>query len=208
MTNLKRNTLGLLLAFTATICFAAAGDRFIENPNQDKDIIMQVNDGGVKTQVFKAVGSTGLVAIPLAASAMSDVEATRLGLKQYLHGTTYNAGVAPTVSGTGSPTIVRAVFIPYQMQDGSWRMRLNIGLTISLASRSSYNVTINGVTFKNIATFEQALWGSSGGSTNYVASSYASPNTNTLTAVHATGNSGSYFWSGDLELESKPTWAY
>ncbi len=61
MKNLKRNVFGILLAFTATIALAAAGDRFIENTTVDKDIFIQVNDGGVKTSVLKANGAVGKV---------------------------------------------------------------------------------------------------------------------------------------------------
>jgi hypothetical protein len=68
MTNLKRNTLGLILAFTATICFAAAGDRFIANPTQDKDVVIQVNKGGTTVEAFKVFGATGVASATIAAN--------------------------------------------------------------------------------------------------------------------------------------------
>ena len=59
-------------------------------------------------------GTVGAARLP-APSAYADAEATRMGLKQYVgDGTTYNAGAAPTLSGTGVLTR-RAVFVPYQI---------------------------------------------------------------------------------------------
>ena len=56
---MKKLTLWLLLF--STMAFGADGDRYIQNPNQDKDIIFQVNDGGVKTDVLKINGANGSV---------------------------------------------------------------------------------------------------------------------------------------------------
>jgi hypothetical protein len=53
----------LLLFFVAVTAFGAEGDRFISNPNQDKDISIQVNDGGVKNDAIKVTGSTSLSTI-------------------------------------------------------------------------------------------------------------------------------------------------
>jgi len=59
-------------------------------------------------------GTVAAARLP-APTAYSDADATRMGLKQYLHGTSYNGGISPTVTGIGSvSTILRAVFIPYQ----------------------------------------------------------------------------------------------
>ena len=55
---------------------------------------------------------------------MSNAEATLRGLKQYLHGTAYNGGNAPTVGGVAGVT--RGVFVPYQTQDGTWRLKFNL----------------------------------------------------------------------------------
>ena len=44
--------------------------------------------------------------VAVLSSALDDATATQLGLKQYLHGTTYNGGIAPTVTaGSGITTI-------------------------------------------------------------------------------------------------------
>lgn len=54
----------ILVSFLfATIALASAGDRFITNTNQDKDVIIQVNKGGVVTDAMKIAGSTSNVDI-------------------------------------------------------------------------------------------------------------------------------------------------
>lgn len=46
-----------LLAIFATVALAAAGDRYITNVNQDKDILFEVNDSGVNKTAMKIVGT-------------------------------------------------------------------------------------------------------------------------------------------------------
>lgn len=64
----------IFLFVFATVALGAAGDRYISNPTQDKNIILQVNDGGVKTDAITIEGSTGIVTIPngVKPSASSD----------------------------------------------------------------------------------------------------------------------------------------
>lgn len=136
---------------------------------------------------------------------LTDAEATRQGLKQYSHGTTYNGGIAPTVTPTTASSLVNGRFVPYQMQDGSWRMRLNITLTFNSPSTTG-EVTINGVTFP---AYNQAGGGSQtpGGGSDVAA-----------VFTHGTADSGLYCFlvssrngvsmSGDFALAAKPTWAY
>lgn len=139
---------------------------------------------------------------------MTDAEATRLGLKQYLHGTTYNGGNAPTVAGTGA-TILRGAFLPYQTQDGTWRLKFNFGFTLSSATRTNYVATINGVAAKNITSYHQSVSvNSSGGTALNAYQGWILQNTGTLNVYHASFTTEGYTVSGDIELESKPTWAY
>jgi hypothetical protein len=76
-----------------------------------------------------------------------DVISTRLGLKAYSNGIVYN-GSAITVSGGSNAFSNRGVFIPYQMQDGSWRLKFNFDVGI-VPSSTSLSVTISGITAKN-----------------------------------------------------------
>jgi hypothetical protein len=143
-------------------------------------------------------------------TAMTDAVSTSLGLKQYVAGTNYNSGISPTLSGTNWTT-TRGVFVPYQTQDGTWRLTFNFrGTRTTGSSIGSYTVTVNGVTFKNTSNFLQAFVF---GATNLAADSnvgfgYANPNAATLTMAFSSNDPSSFFGSGDVELDSKPTWAY
>lgn len=151
---------------------------------------------------------------PYDASVLSNMEATRIGAKYYLHGTSYNGGNAPTitlVSGGGTlNSVERGLFIPYQMQDSSWRLRFNISLTLSATSRGTTIIGIAGVTFKNTTNYYQPVTFSGAGSATAAHDmTYTVPNTGNIELDWAAGNSQtSHHFSGDVELNSKPTWAY
>jgi hypothetical protein len=139
----------------------------------------------------------------------TDAKATKLGLKQYLHGSSYNGGFSPTVSlyaGSGTLTVNRALFIPYQMQDGTWRMKLTIKVSTSV-NNSTLSIAINGITFKNILEHYQPLTVMSDTNIPYTSSGSVSPGNSFLSCYTATATSG-FRVSADVELESKPTWAY
>lgn len=141
------------------------------------------------------------------ASSLSDAQATILGLKQYLHGTTYNGGNAPTVTSAQSGfAVTRAIFIPYQCQDTTWRLKFNILAKFTSATVSTISCSINGITFKNIAEFYQSVSAFVNGT---LQQSYVNPNTSNVTIIQTSTASAIYFSaSGDVELNSKPTWAY
>jgi len=145
-----------------------------------------------------------------APTAMTDVQATSYGLKQYLSGTNYNSGISPTTTAP-SCTVARARFIPYQMQDGAWRMRFNITMTrASGANIADLTVTIIGIVFKNISNDNQALSMSADNLTSdaNIGHSAAVNNTNTLFGAFSANNILTFRVSGDVELNAKPTWAY
>jgi hypothetical protein len=156
---------------------------------------------------FGIVSSQSAGLLPVSNSNFDDVTATRLGYKQYLHGTTYNGGIAPTVtSAQGGFLVARAVFIPYQNQDLSWRLRFTITAIITSASVSSVTISVNGVTNKNVTN--QAINGFFGGNSNG-ARAYATPGTgDQILQVGTAATASAIHTSGDIELESKPTWAY
>lgn len=136
---------------------------------------------------------------------MSDVLATKLGLKQYLSSGTYNGGLAPTITSTNWTT-QSGIFIPYQLQDGSWRLKITLTGILSVAS-SGPTWTINGVAFKAGTNDYQTLAGwSSGGGTN-PAVTYVNPGTGLIVGA---GSVAKTYWSacGEVALASKPTWAY
>jgi hypothetical protein len=158
---------------------------------------------------FGIVSGSSAGLLPASNANLDDATATRLGLKQYLHGTTYNGGNAPTVtSAQAGFSVIRALFVPYQVQDGTWRLRFNIMSTFTSASIATVSVSINGITTKNVANAGPALHGLMGSSTAYF-KFYMPANSSSITAetTSATTCNGIYC-GGDIELESKPTWAY
>ena len=142
---------------------------------------------------------------------LSDAQATRMGLKQYLHGSTYNGGNAPTVSAainiSSIGTVRRAWFIPYQRQDGGWNLKFSItcnGMTTS--SAVTHAIAIAGITTKAAVLSYQAVAGGSDGLISYF---LMVQNSNTVEwAGTGASTTTAIYVSGDVELESKPTWAY
>ncbi len=161
---------------------------------------------------FGQVSSTSAGLMPSTQSNFDDATATRLGYKVYSHGTNYNGGNAPTVTlsaGGGTlSTVNLADFIPYQTQDGNWRLRFVINVSLSTTTRTEADLAMNGITFPNIGTLSQAIAGYSNGTAANVQRSGAAPNTNTVSCVHASASTNEYDFSGDVKLSAKPSWAY
>jgi len=144
--------------------------------------------------------SSGLM--PANHANLDNASATRLGLKEYLHGTTYNGGNAPTITGqAGFAADARCVFIPYQMQSGTWRMRFNV--RFSQTSGTTADITVNGVTFNKVAPV--AVSGN-----NLAAANYAGRTTDATSSIVLRSSSADRVFSvsSDVELSSKPSWAY
>ena len=156
-----------------------------------------ITGGTINRAQLPQVSSAGQGAFPSLTSSLDNATATQLGLKQYLHGTTYNGGVAPTVSATNA-TVQKARFIPYQLQDGTWRLRFNVFVSYSPTTASG-NININGITFD----------GSSSVAINGVSWGWAYADGGSGGVVWATnGASGNVLVTGDAALTTKPTWAY
>ena len=167
--------------------------------------------GGVKTF------NNGL---EFTSASLSDVQATILGLKQYIYqesspGTptspTYNGGIRPSIipgsQVTSVGTVTRAVFCPYQTQDGSWRMKFNIRLDGATSTAAAgHQVQITGITFKNVTNFNQSI---SGYTNTQWSDIVVVANTSALNVGHSSSVAPTqYGFSGDVELNGKPTWAY
>lgn len=142
-------------------------------------------------------------------TTQTDILATKAGQKSYLHGTAYNSSIAPTVTGSVAFTnVYRGEFIPYQMQNGSWRMRFNITGSVASGSRTGQDILINGITSKNInASARQAVNSYSAASAT-MSVAWFENNSNQITIRHTSTTTTEYHVSGDVALESKPTWAY
>lgn len=144
-------------------------------------------------QAARADGHTGL----------PDIEATRKGLKSYKHGVNYNGNVAPTITNGVLISVDGSNFMPYQMQDGSWRLRGNFRASVSPGSRGGLNFAINGIT---TAAYVQT--GACSHASDNAPSVIIAASTNTISCSHSTVSTSSYTFSFDIELASKPTWAY
>lgn len=144
--------------------------------------------------------------------SMTDAEATRVGVKPYSSGTTYNGGIAPTITndnGRTGASVVGSKLMPYQLQDGTWRLKGNVKLVFNAVSTSTESWSINGVTFWSSNANHQAISAAFGAATVDLAQAYAEQNTDNLVfqltaGVTITGHAFSF----DVTLESKPTWAY
>jgi hypothetical protein len=68
-------------------------NRIIENPVQDGNMVLRINDGGVKTDALTITGSTGRIAIP---------QGLTVGGNEAM--TTYDEGTfTPTIGSSGTP---------------------------------------------------------------------------------------------------------
>jgi hypothetical protein len=155
---------------------------------------------------FQEATSTKVGLLPPPTS-MDNTLATVLGHKTYSHGTTYNGGNAPTISysaGGGSISSVNhSYFIPYQTQDGSWRLKFDFSLSVSSTSRTFFEVSVAGLDFANASNI------SVGGGSVAVHNAFTFGGASGLMqANHSSGTFSTYRWSGDVSIAAKPTWAY
>lgn len=131
-------------------------------------------------------------------------EDTELVLKQNniaVH-TYYNTDYLLTVAGTNSYVNIRSIGLPYETSTGQWRIKFNIVGTKS--SSDSCVLTITGITFKNIANYNQACSLSDNNGSSFIEYCYAVPNSATIQTSTSAASTTVYV-SGDVELESKPT---
>jgi hypothetical protein len=124
-------------------------------------------------------------------TTMSDEEATRMGHQAY----TDADGSTPA-----GWVLTRARYIPYQMQNGTWRLRFNIDAAVT-AGLTTDTISLSGVTF---AAYFQAL--TVRGSAVTWAVGYASSSSSNI-VLHFGSGTDEIMLSGDVELASKPTWA-
>ena len=129
-----------------------------------------------------------------------EVNAGFAGWKQY----TEAAGDF-AVTGTGWTT-VSATAIPYKTSNDVWRLKFNVAGTVSSASRTTFTVSMSGVTFKTLTNGHQAVSASLNVS-GTGAHGIAEEGTDNLVLYHPTQTTTGYRYSGDVELDSIPTWA-
>ena len=121
-------------------------------------------------------------------------------LKQYLGDESGSLDITLTNSVAGL-SVVRAAFIPYQTSDGAWRMIFNTEYAVN--TNTTNTLTISGVLFKNVSGFDQSV---TVGATADWSRGLATPNTANI-IVSAGTTETNWKISGNVELDSKPTWA-
>jgi hypothetical protein len=111
-----------------------------------------------------------------------------------------------TVTGTNWTTY-RAVGQASVDQNGVWRFKFNISGAFTSGTRSQGLVHIAGVTFKAIAgTFARQCISADQTSAASIQGAFADQNTDTIYVNHDSATTSVYSFSGDVELDSKPTW--
>ena len=141
---------------------------------------------------------------------MNEHEITILNnnFKLYITGQTYN-GIALTTSIVGgglNAVISRGIYRPYRLVTGENMLYFSVeGLSAS-SGTSPATMTVSGITFKNVANYNQAVAAYAYGQP--FSSADVRPNTNTILLYW----SGGLFpikvaLQGDVELDSWPTWA-
>lgn len=141
-------------------------------------------------------------------TGLTDSQATALGMKQYVAGNTYANGVTFNITSAAAGfSLTRFVAIPYQLSDGTWRMKYN-GM-VQYSSDSAEKVfTCTGVTTKNISPYYQIVnVAFLDGVQANVKYGYWDFNASTF-RIRSVAAETYAIVQGDIELESKPTWAY
>ncbi len=112
-----------------------------------------------------------------------------------------------TITGTGW-TATRAVGIYYQDQAGAHRLKFNIVGAIASVTQSTYQCYITGITSKNIGSFHQGVSCTANTPTVLLpCGAFILTNSNQILIYHTSNSITQYSISGDIELESKPSWA-
>jgi hypothetical protein len=161
-------------------------------------------DSEVSNSIWNIVGNIVKLVNTTQTLQVSNLNVTGnfVALKQY-YGNSSDGPGSFNVTGTGWTT-TRAVAIPYQTIDGAWRLKFNIRGSLSVAD-TAVTLTISGVTFKS-------------GGTQAISVSQDTSTTANTRRQRVTGGTGTFIGtfdtaitdftaSGDIELDSKPTWA-
>ena len=117
----------------------------------------------------------------------------------------YNLTLSSPLGGFAA---TRAVGIYYQDQDGNHRLKINIAATFNSTTVTATQFSLTGVTFKNVAGYYQPVANILLGASTSPVKCYADPNSSNILISAASITATGICVTGDLELDSKPTWAY
>ncbi len=127
---------------------------------------------------------------------------------KYIEGTTYNA-VSLVVTSTNWVT-TRGWFTPYQCSNGDWHLKFVVTGNFSSGTNSAFTLNFAGVTFKATSSYHQAVSVYDGRGAARTCTAAAEQNTDNINVLLSSSLALDNTWSvsGDVELNSKPTWAY
>lgn len=156
---------------------------------------------------------TGALSFPT--TSLSDVQATRMGLKMYrcdksggANDTAYNGGNKATVAAVSGATlnsVAGCKLFPYQLQDGTWALK--IGMQLSTSGTNDMTLSINGFISSSGFGNQACALSQQTGFTQRVSSCHTGVGTAVIAIVFTEGVS-IFSFNGDFILNSKPTWAY
>jgi hypothetical protein len=100
----------IFFAFLSAVALAAAGDRFINNPNSNADVVIQVNKAGSTTEAIRATGSTGAVSLGVSSNPQTHTVNGALAVSRssatadfsLIRTTSSSGGAGLQTSGNGS----------------------------------------------------------------------------------------------------------
>lgn len=193
---------------TNSLTIAPAATQTIQGITGNGSLVCNLSGAYVEltwdaTNSWWVVQSTGFQYGPAATTTLAGVVKAQ---KQYVVGTAYTNGTPAVTSAQAGWSVARGTLVPYQTVDGAWRLKININATFTSASISSSSGTISGVTFKSagdqaLSTFQE------GGAPTFIRG-IASHATGTFSFdLPSAATFSAIIVSGDVELDSKPTWA-
>jgi hypothetical protein len=126
---------------------------------------------------------------------LTDSDATKLGYKSYASGD----GSGLVITGSGL-TLTYSELIPYQMQNGDWRIRFNI--RGSWGASTDYTITVSGVNFSG--GFQAGAFGN----LTAASDSYCVTQNGGQIRYLSGASQSAGCYSGDVQVNEKPTWAF
>lgn len=182
--------------------FAAVTDNQVVAGDGTDVVSKQIDDPAFFAAGAYATGSAAGTLPPV--TSMGDDLATQLGLKQYITGVTYNASTQITFSSTPAGwSLTHAYFIPYKVQDGSWRCRVNINASWTSTATPSVSINLEALSSTQPAYASAATTAAY----SYGFITRSGSQASTIEWRYGAAQTGGT-WSADFVLNAKPTWAY
>lgn len=132
----------IAFGFLSAVALAAAGDRFINNPNQDKDVIIQVNDGGVTKPVITAKGDTGELIV--GTTTVSTVKANGTNTDLTLEAVGSGGALVVKTNGTEKARINQlGQFLLSETSLSIYSLKMRAGNTGTIVSGGTFDITVD-----------------------------------------------------------------